>query len=93
MIRRGLYNPATAEYAKQLRGRLHEAWRSVAGEATQHSAEWCAVIDAQDIAHEATRQSCGGSLTQMQEWLIFTPANLKETNWEFLSAALEDARQ
>ena len=29
----------------------------------------------------------------MQEWLIFTPANLKETNWEFLSEALEDARQ
>ena len=29
----------------------------------------------------------------MQEWIILTPADLEETNWELLSEALRDAPQ
>ena len=45
-------------------------------------------IDAHGLAYRATVPCWGDSLTQMQEWTIFAPANLQGTNWEFLLEAL-----
>ena len=66
---------------------------AIYGAGWQDGAAFWAIVDSHGMANGATGQGWEDSLTQMQEWLIFTPANLKETNWEFLSAALEDARQ
>ena len=92
MRRLGLSYPATSGHENQLRMRPHEVWRSVAGEATQQSAELSTILDAHGMAREAARQCCEDGLTQMQTRLISTPADLKATDWAFLSEAFKVAR-
>lgn len=93
MIWRGWSHPATSEYAKQLRIRRREVWRSAAGGATQQSASRWAVVRAHSLAHAATRRNQEESLTRTEEWWILSPADLGEADWEFMSEALKDASQ
>ena len=82
-IRRCPHCPATSQCGKQLRLRPHGVRRSVAGAATLQSAEWWSVIDAHVLACGATRVRSGEGSARMRERLISTPADLKETKWDF----------
>ena len=67
IIRRGLYGPATAQCAKQLRAGLREMWRSVEGEATAAATEWRAINGSRCLEHEAARHRWGEILNRLRE--------------------------
>ena len=73
--------PATAELTKVLRMGLSGNWKETSGAFNGDAASWRALSLAV-LMREASRRGSGGTLTHLQQWLIFNPQNLREVNWD-----------
>ena len=88
MIRRGLANPPTKPYERKPRADFRAALSPVDGASPAEYSQWWFFLEKAGLAQEASRGGWGEVLTQLQEGLLFSPEDLRETSWDLTPGRL-----